>query len=413
MPDTYTNVNFTLTPLVSEVNVNNQNYYLKDKEAREKIDTIVGQINTLEGVQGVMRYVGKVSTALYDGDVTPNISLAGKTDTYEAQHGDVVLNPDNSAEFVWLKTTPTSTTNDGHWELLGDESAYVKKGTYTVGTQDATVTVKATYQPAGDISKPTFTGETVTISSTASYRPAGVVSQPTFAGNTATIEVESTEQFIKDISGSITLPNGDVSKPTLTTSTATVTSTASYQPAGSVSLTGKSTVSVVKSIDTTIGYNTNSFINGASVDSEILSFSSGDAVTQVDPLQNYTTTVVLADITGATFAGTTATITSTGTYQVVTSVSKPTFSWLTTNSARTVSVVMSPTKDTVTSTTSYRPEGTISQPTFSGTTATITSTVSYQPKGEISKPDFTGTTATITSTGTYTKPTGSGSIVFE
>ena len=126
-----------LSPVVSKVKVGNTDYYLKDQESRSEIiniasalDTLEETVGTLAAVQGVMTLLGRLdpSSSLSDGNSTPNITLDGESESREAKHGEVVIDSNSHAEFVWIKTTPSSTVNVGHWELLGDESLWLQKG---------------------------------------------------------------------------------------------------------------------------------------------------------------------------------------------------------------------------------------------------------------------------------------------
>lgn len=116
---------------------------------------------------------------------------------------------------------------------------------------------------------------------------------------------------------------GGDSKPTFTGTQATITVEGEYTPAGSVSLTGKATDTFVKTAS----------LQGTPTAFEV---SVDDNETLILPdlvLEdlgtvnvNTSTGTVVTALTGATFSGTKATITSTGTYTPAGSVSQPTFS---------------------------------------------------------------------------------------
>ena len=372
--------NNTLTAgyYISKVELaNNDKYYIKDAWAREQIGAIGSP----------MHFHGRSLQTLTDGgreDPTKTSGTLPTTPTAVAV-GDVYLQKtgNTAQEFVW--------TNENKWELLGDEGSYAVKGTYSVALTPtkSTVTSTTSYRPAGSVSLTTATATitvtgsyvkatgvsngNATVTSTASYQPAGTVSKPTFTGTTATLTVE----------GELNLPNGTVSKPTFTGTTATITVTTSYQPAGSVSLTGRATDTVVKSITP----ETDTVLTGATVSNEVLSFTTDTFLKGATA----NTISVISALSGATFSGTTATITSTCSYQPAGTISQPTFNY-STDSFTTI---------TITSGGSYQPAGSVSQPTFTGTTATITSTGTYSKASGV-----TTENATVTSTGTYTAVTG-------
>jgi hypothetical protein len=254
---------------------------------------------------------------------------------YTGAAGDVYIV--GTKEYVYVAgETPA-------WIELGDEGSHVVKGTYTV----------------------TLTPSKSSVTSSGSYQPAGSVSKPTFTGDGTSITVETEKDVVTGVSGGqVTMPNGTVSKPTFTGTTATITSTSSYRPAGSISLTGKTDDYAIKTLTTAQA------VASASVDGELLTLTTGTYATGVG-----STVSVVSALTGATFSGTTATITSTGSYQPAGEVSQPTFSWATTNSTKTVGVAsLTVSKEKVTSSGAYTPTGSVSQPTFTGTTATITVT---------------------------------------
>lgn len=116
-------------------------YYIKDTEAQEKINEIIEDISELSGP---MHLIGSTVNPVTDGGTEdPQIP---DYDFTKAKAGDVVLQ--DHQEFVWTGNS---------WELLGDEGSYVFK------------TYEHVYQPAGTISRPTFTGTTATISVSKTY----------------------------------------------------------------------------------------------------------------------------------------------------------------------------------------------------------------------------------------------------
>ena len=335
---------YTNSPVISQVQVGSTTYFIKDADVRANLDDLESKVSSLGSP---MHFKGSSSQKLTDGGTqnptkaSGNLTAAEISNNSPVASGDVYLQKSGQGdgEYVWTGSK---------WELLGDESSYVTKGTYAV----------------------TLTPTKSTVTSTTSYQPAGTVSSPTFTGTKATIQLDSSSQgdFVQGVSGSVTLPNGTVASPTFTGTTATITSTSSYRPAGNISLTTGTPIDVIKGSDYSAGL--------ISVSGETLTFS-------VERYLGYTGTVPVftsvTPITGATFSGTTATITSTSSYQPAGTISSPSFSWGSTDSTKTISVSISLEKTPVLVSGDYTPAGTISSPTFTGTTATITvtSTVQY------------------------------------
>ena len=320
------------TPYISKINLGTLTYNIKDQWARDQIGNIGSP----------MHFKGVALQTLTDGGTQNAAAASGNS--YAGAAGDVYLQKaPGTGEFVWTGSA---------WELLGDEGSYVTHGTYgvTLTPTASKVTSTTNYKPAGTVSQPTFTGTAATITVTTSYKPAGTISQPTFTGSQATITVESTEEFVKNVtsgSGSITLPNGTVSTPSFTGTQATITVESEYTPAGSISLTGKATDTFIKTASLQ-GTPTGVTI---SVDSNETLILPDTVLEDLGTINVGTTTgTVVTALTGATFSGTKATITSAGTYTPAGSVSQPTFSWADTNSNKTVvaNIPITPTKDTVT-----------------------------------------------------------------
>ena len=98
-------------------------------------DTVARQMAT-----GVMKIIGKTTTALTDGSTTNPIVLITDptttpptTESYTATDGDTVIY--DSTEFVWVDGTKTGSTS--HWVEFGDltglgNMAFVDQGTVTV-----------------------------------------------------------------------------------------------------------------------------------------------------------------------------------------------------------------------------------------------------------------------------------------
>ena len=230
-------VTFSLTPVVSQVRVGEQNYYLKDQESRTNINNIQNDIDTLylavgdmSSVQGVMKLVGKLSSTfeLKDGDTTPDVILDGTIETYNPAHGDVVIDGSNHAEFVWIKTTPSSTTNVGRWELIGDESLWVQKGdslTFVPVTTSATA-------PLPDLTH--SHGVSITTNSSGNYQPAGTLATVSSGGDALALSVTS-GNVVTSVTSSIQLPQVYT---TFTPNFDTVTYSGSVSVNGNVSLSG-------------------------------------------------------------------------------------------------------------------------------------------------------------------------------
>lgn len=364
---------------ISQIKVGTITYDIKDTWARNHLSN-------------PMSFVGKTTTPLTDGATTNPITVDGES--YTAVKGDVVLSGDNQ-EFVFDGT---------YWELLGDEGSYVVKGTYTVsgtigdytyqpaGTVStpsftgttATVTVSGTISatdlpvsettvtsvtatsfsgtPAGTVSTPTFTGDTLNISASGLYDKLDTIYAPgvttkTFTGTTATISVETTDA-VTSIGAHTYQPEGTVvgnlgvgtTGHSFTGTTATITASTSYQPAGTVS---KPNVSVSSTTDTFVKTASGTFVTGVSGGVGTSSYV-GSVSGEVLDLGSAISTV--------------------------SAISAPT---------GTVSV----TSDTVVVGVSA---ALAAAPEFTGTTATITATGSYQPAGDVTGSHiFTGTTATI------------------
>lgn len=68
------------------------------------------------GLNAALRFIGTTSTAITDGSTTSSIMINGSSVTPTV--GDVVINSNNSQEYVWL---------GDNWEILGDESSYALK----------------------------------------------------------------------------------------------------------------------------------------------------------------------------------------------------------------------------------------------------------------------------------------------
>lgn len=366
-------------------------YDLVDQGARDLIDAInnweyvvcTSAANTPKDVQwvsGSTTITGTLvaaSTTMYKIYLVP--SANGTNDIYD--------------EYVTVN--PSGTTYK--WEMFGntalpDMTQYVKnKSGHSGGTAGALAykdSASASYTPAGTVSQPTFTGSssTVTITSSASssgnYQPAGTVSQPSFTGS----ELTSTGSFTP--SGSVSLTN--------TNKTATVSAassgTTTYTPSGSVSTP---TISVKTAGSTTTIKNPTSktVVTDMSVADPSATTATGELV-YCSVSGTKLSLKKFVETTGASISTSNVTVKN---GDAVYESTQPTF---TGNGARLVTDNISvPSSASFTGTeasvsVSGTPSGTVSQPTFSGTKVQLSG--STTAAGTVSKPSFTGTAATIT-----------------
>lgn len=335
----------------------------------------------LLGDEGSYVYKTYTHTFTPSGTVsTPNFTgtTANITATTSYQPAGTISQPTATAQQITLNHTVLISEDDPgnyNYQPKGTISApSVTTKTFTGTT--TTLSIAASYQPEGTVSKPTFTGTTATLTSTASYQPEGTVSQPSFTGTTATITVK-TNEAVTAVDDHTYQPEGTISTPSLSFSTTTFTS------------------------------------SNITVNNEVLSLPT---VCLTGPSGSIS---YASGISAPTFTGTTATlshsltkatVTSTGSYQPAGSVSQPTFTGTTATigsdieyqPAGTINVVVaSPTftgnvVEIGLQAHTFTPQVTVATPSFTGTTATITSTASYQPAGTISQPTFTGNTVTLT-----------------
>jgi hypothetical protein len=326
-------------PTISRITLPSGNTYdLKDAKAREDIEALQS------AVAGGITFVGVTTTAISDGSTTSSITVNNAT--HAATKGDLVFYGDK--EFVWDGTK---------WIEFGDLG--------TLGALAYKNSASGSYTPAGSVSKPTFTGDSMT--STGSFTPAGsvTVSTNSTANKTATVSAAS--------SGTATYtPAGSVSQPTFTGSSTSVSVTGT--PAGTVS---KPNITVTPST-TTVNSITNvgslpSWSGTVSNETLTVTWNAGALPTKGNN-QSVMTGASAALAAAPTFTGEEATFT--GSCTPSGSVSKPTF---TGSGVRLVT-------------------GNIAVPSsytasFSGTAGEVS--VSGTPTGSVSKPSFSGTAATI------------------
>lgn len=269
---------------------NGTTYNLKDANARERI----------EALESFTTYLGVTTTALTDGATTNPIQINGQSVT--AQTGNIVLY--GNSEFIFDGT---------HWNQFGDLSA--------LGALAYKNTASGSYTPAGTVSQPTFTGDTM--NSTGSFTPAGSVSL-TNGNKTATVAPAS--------SGTVTYtPAGTVKAPTISVKTAGSTTTVN-------------SITAVGTLPTMPTY---------TVASEVLTITAGSPGTL--PTKGSNQTVKTGD---AAYQATAPEFTGTGVRLVTGNISVPTSASFS-GTAGAVSV-------------SGTPSGTVSQPTFTGTTGSVT-----------------------------------------
>lgn len=269
---------------------NGTTYNIKDANARERI----------EALESFTTYLGVTTTALTDGATTNPIKINDKDVT--AQAGNIVLH--GNQEFIFDGT---------HWNLFGDLSA--------LGALAYKNTASGSYTPAGTVSQPSFTGDTM--NSTGSFTPAGSVTL-TNGNKTAAVSPAS--------SGTATYtPDGDVSAPTISVKTAGTTTTVN-------SITNVGTLPTMPTY---------------TVASEVLTITAGSPGTL--PTKGSNQTVKTGD---AAYQATAPEFTGKGVRLVTGNISVPTSASFS-GTAGAVSV-------------SGTPSGTVSKSTFTGTTGSVT-----------------------------------------
>ena len=318
-------------------------YNIKDTQARNDIEAIQSAIS------GGVTFMGETSTTLSDGATASSIVINGNSIT--AVKGYLVVS--GSKEFVY---------DGAKWVELGDLSL--------LGALAYKDSASGNFTPTGNVSQPTFSGNTDTITVTVAdnangnYQPKGTVSQPTFSGNS----LSSSGKFT---------PEGEVSLST-TNKTATVSKTsgtATYTPEGTVAAP---TISVKTAGSTTT---VNSITDVGSLPALSATVANENLTLTWDagslPTKGNNTTVKTGD---AAYEASAPAFTGTGARLVTGNIAVPSSATFT-GTEGDVSV-------------SGTPSGTVSQPTFTGTKAQISGTVT--PTGTVSTPTFTGTQGTVT-----------------
>lgn len=325
-------------------------YDLKDEYAR-------GQIETLQtAVSNRIKYVGKTTTALTDGATTNPITLSGQDGSYTASTGDMVIyeetgddqtNQHRPKEFIFDGTKWQEFGSTGvlgnlafkdsatglYQRVLGvsltrGEATYYK--VYNISAAAPTVhSGEQSYTPTGSISEPEFTGDQLT--STGSYTPEGSVSLSK-TNKTATVS---------PVSGTATYtPEGNVSAPSIRVKTAGSTTT----------VKNPTSTTVMKSMATAAP--------GAAAPSNPLTYASVSGETLILNQIGYTTgaSITTSNVTvktgDAAYEATAPTFTGTGVRLQTGNISTADSASFT-GTAATVSVTGTPTGD-------------VSTPTFTG-----------------------------------------------
>ena len=303
-------------PDISQITLpSGSTYDIKDATAREDIEELRNSIS------GGVRFVGETTTEITDESTTKPITV--NESSYDQIKGDIVVY--NDFEFIWDGDKWIEFGNMGVFGLLAYKDS--ASGTYT---------------PSGNISRPSFTGDTLT--STGRHRPTGTISNQTFTGTKATLQMTGTPDGTISISQGVGdanyTPEGSVSAPTLSIST----SDSSIQTIDSVGTLPEFSATVSNE-NLTLGFTQGSL---PTKNSALTVLTSIDSATASAPTFTGTGAVLEASFTGAT----------------------STF-------------IME-----------YTPQGSVSKGTFTGTEVDIS--VSGTPSGAVSIPTFTGTQATIT-----------------
>ena len=293
-------------------------YDIKDAYARQEIEDLK------TSTTGGMHYAGITTTAISDGSTTSSLTIDSATVVFGSDNtGAVVIYGEQ--EFVW---------NGSKWQEFGSTGSLK-----ALAFKD---NASVSYTPAGSVSAPAFTGESMT--STGTFTPAGSVSAPAFTGESMT----STGTFTPE--GSVTISTGSGTAnytPEGTVSTPVITVTPSTDSVNSITAVGTLPVLTcsVTNENLTISFDQGTLPTRGSSQTVVTGIASATSSTPA-----FTGTGVKLD---ATYTGTAGSVSVTGT--TAGSVSAPTFS----GTEGSVSV---------TGTTA----GSVSAPTFSGTNATIT-----------------------------------------
>lgn len=240
-------------------------YNLKDAWAREQLQAITGG--------DALVFKGVTTTALSDGSTTSPIVIGGNNVT-PATGNVVFYTPSGkpTQEFIWNGTS---------WQLFGAAADILGALAYK---DSASGTVTAT----GTVSKPTFTGSSSTVTITTAdntsgnYQPKGTISGIAWTG----ASMSSTGTFTP--AGSVSLTN--------TNKTATVSAASSgeatYTPAGTVSLTKTNKTATVAPASS----GTATYTPGGTIGTPTISVKTAGTTTTI---KNPTSTTVAKTVTTA------------------------------------------------------------------------------------------------------------------
>ena len=347
-------------PQISKITLpSGTTYDLKDAYARDTISSLVGG--------DAIIFVGVSSTALTDGG-TQRPTIDGS----QVSPGAGQLFFYGTKEFIWGQ--------DNKWHELGSLDS--------LGDLAYKDTASTSYQPAGTVSIPTFTGTSSTVTITATdntsgnYQPKGTVSQPTFSGTS----FNSTGSYTP--AGSIGLTNENKTATVAPASSGTAT----YTPAGSVAAptitvgTAGSTTTIKNPTSVTVAKTVVAAAPGTTAPSNSLTYYSVTDENLSLYQIGYTTgaSITTSDVTvkngDASYTASAPAFTGTGVRLVTGNISVP------------KSASFTGTEETIT--VSGKATGTVSQPTFTGTKTQLSGTTTAT--GNISQPTFNGTQTTIT-----------------
>lgn len=258
---------------------------------------------------------------------------------------------DTYAEYVTVKNG-----NNYSWEKIGTTDIDLDN----LGNLAYKDTASGNYTPAGTVSQPTFSGNSLT--STGSFTPDGTVSQPTFTGTEGNVSVSGTPAGTISVgTGSANYtPAGTVSTPTITVTPSTATKYVASSATGGGSVTAGSAASCTLPV----------FETSVSNETLTLSWTDGSFTT------NTPTSVTLPSFASQTIVSGISSASS----------SQPTFTGTGANLKFSGSTMSSSGK--------FTPAGSVSQPTFTGSSGSVS--VSGTPSGTVSQPTFTGTQKSVT-----------------
>ena len=357
-------------------------YNIKDSWARQAI----------QGLGNPTHFLGESTTVITDkGTQKPTVG----GDEINPNAGDIVVY--NNGEFIWSGTS---------WIELGDLSG--------LGSLAYKSNATGNFIPQGDITAPSFTGSSsnVTIttadSATGNYQPKGSISGIAWSGASMTAtgkftptgqvsltKTNKTALVSPASSGTATYtPGGDVGQPTFTGTVGTINTSATYTPAGGVSLTKTNKTATVSAAAS----GTATYTPGGSVGTPTISIKTEGSTTTI---KNPTAKTVVTDMSVSNPSSTTETgeliyYSVSGETLSLKKIVETTGDSITTAevSVKDGDATYQSSQPTWTGTAVRLVTGNIStvdSASFSGTEATIDSNGTYTPAGTVSKPSFTGT----------------------